>query len=463
MFPDVVIGDIEVVPDTGAPDTWLEGYEQWMDAWQEVTGKALAFFDFDVDWSGNWQPAAAALSRALLKRNIPAGHIYNGNGQTSDADWIAAAEKHMAEFETHEQLVADEAVFQSWEPYPKHLLPETDATSHTYLIDQYFRARTTLALSSGASSGQGTLTDGAGPIMNATVALTAIPLTGSGQPSTYTSSGTVPAGTQDVVFGARVALENCSSVGLPAEFYLTDFTLDAGAAGQLHDDFTNQLSGWGVWGNAALAQVEQSSLHIQVTPGETMGLNSVSLPFAAAGSACTFTVNAMIPAGSRGEGCAIAVFQDASLNELGRAVMQIVPLPVSLAAPQTDASGAFAFNLVPQPAPFELWADYAGSETLWPAAAAVGVGTGPSLAITTSSFGQATAGAAYSQRLAVSGGRSPYLWAAGPLPPGLILRQDGTLMGTPTTAGTWTISASVVDDSSPPQVADLSLQLTVNK
>ena len=462
VFPNVVVGDIEVVPDGGASDTWLESYEQWMDAWQQVTGKPLAFFDFDVDWSGDWHPAVAALSRALLKRNIPAGHIYNGSGQTSDADWIAAAEQHMTEFETHEQLVADEAIFQSWEPYPKHLLPETDATSHTYLVDQYFRARTTLALSSSASSGQGTLTDGAGPITNATVALTALPLTGSGQPSTYTSSGTVPAGTRYIVFGARVALENCSSVALPAELYLTGFTLDAGAAGQIHADFTNQLNGWGIWGNAAIAQVEGTSLHVQVTTGETMGLNSGSLPFTAAGAAYTFTVNAMIPTGSRGDGCAIAVFQDGSFRELSRAVMQIVPLLVALGSLQTDANGAFAFNLAPQPSPFGLWADYADSGALWPAAAAIGIGAPPSLAITTSALPDGTVGSAYAQQLTASGGRLPYLWAAGPLPPGLVLHQDGTLSGTPTTAGTWTISVSVVDDSDPSQAADLSLQLIVH-
>jgi hypothetical protein len=462
LFPDVVVGDIEVVPNGAAIDTWLEGYEQWVDAWQAVTGKPLAFFHYDVDWSSDWKPAAAALTRALAARHVPIGHIYNGDDGASDAAWMALAEEHMTDFETHGALLPDQAIFQSWQAYPKHLLPETDPTAFTYLIDRYFRARTRLTLSSGVSAGQGTLTDGAAAIANATVALAAVPLTGGGQASAYTDSGTVPAGTQFLVFGARVALENCSSVALPAEFYLTDFTLDAGAAGVVHADFTNQLNGWGIWGNASLAQVEQSNLHIQVTPGETMGLNSVSLPFTGAGAAYTFTVHATIPVGSRGDGCVIAVFQDGSFNELGRAAMQIEPLPIALAPLQTDANGAFAFNLAPQPAPFELWADYGGTGALWPAAAAVGVGTGSALAITTVALTDGTAGTAYTQALTVSGGRAPYLWVAGPLPAGLVLHQDGALSGTPTTAGTWTISLSVVDDSAPPQVADASLQLIVH-
>jgi len=172
-------------------------------------------------------------------------------------------------------------------------------------------------------------------------------------------------------------------------------------------------------------------------------------------------VNAMIPAGSHGQGCAIAVFQDAAFNELGRVALQLVPLPIALGALQTDANGAFAFNLAPQPAPFDLWADYSGSAALWPAAAAVGIGTS-ALAITTSALPDGAVGSGYSQPLTASGGRLPYLWATGPLPPGLILHQDGTLSGTPTMAGTWTISASVVDDSDPSQVADRFLQLIIH-
>ena len=462
VFPDVVVGDIEVVPHGGAIDTWLESYEQWMDAWQQVTGQPLAFFDFDVDWNADWQPAASALTRALLERHIPAGHIYNGNGQSSDADWMAAAEQHLAETETREQLLADEAIFQSWEPYPKHDLPETDPSALTYLIDRYFLARSQLTLASSASSGQGTLTANAAPLANATVTLTGAPLSGSGQSGAYTDSGTVPTGTQYLVFGARVALENCSTVALPAEFYVTDFTLDAGAAGQVQADFTNQLNGWGIWGNPSIAQVEQSSLHVQVTPGETMGLNSNSLPFVAAGAAYTFTVHAVIPLGSRGDGCVIAVFQDGSFNELGRAAMQIVPLPIAFGSLQTDSNGAFAFNLAAQPSPFVLWADYAGSSTHWPAAAAAGVGTGPALSITTTALPDATAGSAYTQTLHVSGGHAPYLWAAGPVPPGLVLHQNGTLSGIPASAGTWMISLSVVDDSAPTQLADVALQLIVH-
>ena len=461
VFPDVVVGDIESLPN-GAADAWLSGYEQWIDAWQAVTGKPLAFFHFDIDWSTEWQPGAAALTHAVRARHIPVGHIYNGNSGQSDAAWLALAEAHMEQFETHAGLIPDEAIFQSWEAYPKHLLPETDPTAFTYLIDRYFRARPALALTASSSTAQGTLTAAAAPLTAAPLTLTSMPLSGPGTPDTYLQSGSVPAGTQYVVFGARVAQENCSSLALPAEFYLSAFTLDAGSAGTLHADFSGGLSGWGIWGDAAVAQVEGTSLHVQLALGQTMGLNSDPLPFSAAGAPYTFTVNAMIPTSSRGEGCAIAVFLDTSQSEISRTVIQVVPQAVALGSLQTDTNGAFAFSLTPQPSPYVLWADYAGTDTLWPAAAAVGINAAAPLSVTTSALPDASVGAPYAQSLASNGGRSPYLWVAGPMPPGLVLGPAGSISGTPTRAGAYMLAVSVVDDSGPPQAADATLALVIH-
>lgn len=70
------------------------------------------------------------------------------------------------------------------------------------------------------------------------------------------------------------------------------------------------------------------------------------------------------------------------------------------------------------------------------------------LAITTASLPGGTAGAAYSQTLAATGGTQPYAWslASGSLPPGLSLNgTSGAITGTPTTAGTFTFTARVTD------------------
>jgi len=459
VFPDAHVGDIEGLPNG---DSWLSAYAQFTDAWQAVTGKPLAFFHFDVDWSQEWKPATAALTQMLKKRNIPIGHIYNGGGGTSDASWIALAEQHMADFETHAALTPDEVILQSWMPYPKHLLPETDPTSFTYLVDQYFRGRTTLTLSAGIAPGQGTLTSAAGPVANAAVTLTGVPLTGSGTPSVYSYSDVMPAGAQYVVFGARVAVENCSNVPPPAEFYLTSFTLDAGAAGQLSADFSNGLTGWSIWGSPSIAQVENGTLHAQVIPGETMWLDSASLPFAAAGAPYKLSVTATIPPGSRGSGCVFAVFQDSSVTEIARAVIRLAPQSIDFGSQQTDAAGTFAFNLATPAGPQVLWADYPGSDSLWPAASSVFLNPTASVTITTNNLPDATVGAAYSQTLGASGGLAPYLWAGGTMPPGLLLSQEGILSGTPTKLGSYALALSVVDDSDPAQLAGTTLNLTIH-
>jgi len=319
VFPDVVVGDIEVVPDAAAIDTWLGAYQQWFDAWQAETGRPFAFFHFDVDWASDWK------------------------------------------------------------------------------------------------------------------------------------------------FGARAGWEGCDLVGAqPAEFLLTDFTLDAGAAGRLSADFANGLTGWGIWGNAALAQLQGASLHALVASGQTLGLNSVSLASPAAPAAYTFTVHATIPSGGPGGGCVIAVFQDASYVELNRAVIPILPLPVSLGPAQTDANGVYSVPIAPLPAGSTLSAQYAGSDALWPAAAAIVLGPQPVPVIGTASLPDGSVGGAYAQTLTASGGVPPYLWVAGILPPGLSLRQDGTLRGTPTAAGSYTVSLSVVDHAASPQAADASLQLLIH-
>jgi hypothetical protein len=464
VFPDVIVGDIEVLPDFDSVDAWLGPYQQWLDAWRAETGKPFAFFHFDVDWTSDWKPSAAALARALRGRHIAVGQIYIGDADAgTDASWIASAVQHAADVEIGVGLEPDQVIFQSWEPRPMHVLPETDATAFTYVIDRYFRDRTRLTLNAATGTAQGQLTGPGGPLAQTTIELTATPSSGTGQVAAYQYSGTAPIGTQSVVFGARVGMEGCDLVGTqPAAFSLTDFALDAGAAGQLFDDFLQGLNGWGTWGTAAAPQVQGTSLNALVLPGQSLGLNSTSLPLSASGAAYTLTIHATLPPGGVGGGCAIAVFLDANNVEITRAVVPLVPLPVSIGPVQTDANGRYSVPLMPLPDGASLSAQYAGSDTLWPAGASAVLGPRAVPAVATASLPDGKVGNAYSQTLVASGGIAPYLWVAGPLPPGLTLSQDGTLSGTPTAAGTYTLSLSVVDHAASPQAADASLHVVIH-
>jgi hypothetical protein len=117
---------------------------------------------------------------------------------------------------------------------------------------------------------------------------------------------------------------------------------------------------------------------------------------------------------------------------------------------------------MPQPDGTSLTAQYAGSDILWPAGVSAVLGPQAVPVVATASLPDATIGSAYSQTLVASGGIAPYLWVAGPLPPGLTLAQNGTLSGTPTVAGSYTLSLSVVDHAASPQAADANLQVVIH-
>jgi len=142
VFPGVQVGDIEPVPPPDAPD-WLERYTAFFDAWK-AAGPPLAFFHCDINWDvfPNWITDVESLRKVLVDRGIPFGMIYNGLDRKTDADWMQAAETHFKAYETGTGIIPDQVVFLTWESHPTHVLPETDPTALSHLIDAYFSERT---------------------------------------------------------------------------------------------------------------------------------------------------------------------------------------------------------------------------------------------------------------------------------------------------------------------------------
>ena len=84
--------------------------------------------------------------------------------------------------------------------------------------------------------------------------------------------------------------------------------------------------------------------------------------------------------------------------------------------------------------------------------------------ITTASIPGATEGAGYSTTLSATGGTPGYTWslALGSPPPGVSLNPAGTIVGTPTSAGTFGFTAKVTDAASGTATQALSLTVTSN-
>jgi len=82
------------------------------------------------------------------------------------------------------------------------------------------------------------------------------------------------------------------------------------------------------------------------------------------------------------------------------------------------------------------------------------------LTITTATLPSVVAGTAYSVPLAATGGDAPYTWAVQGLPAGIIASVGGALTGTPTTAGSYTVSATVTDSKGATAAQRFSLTVT---
>ena len=88
----------------------------------------------------------------------------------------------------------------------------------------------------------------------------------------------------------------------------------------------------------------------------------------------------------------------------------------------------------------------------------------PPVIITTTSLSNATAGAAYSNTLTATGGKAPYTWTliSGSLPTGVTVQSAGSISGTTSQTGQFSITIQVTDSSLPQQISSEPLTLTVN-
>jgi hypothetical protein len=142
-FPNVVVGDTEPT-DIAEQDHWKEDLGAWASGFRTQTGRPLAFVHLDIPFNRPGEEGFAVdfyrqvekLKQQGLVTAI--GVIYDGTPtDSSDEQWIRDAKEHIHLIEDKHGLHPDQALIQSWQAYPQHVLPEASAGSLTGLINYY--------------------------------------------------------------------------------------------------------------------------------------------------------------------------------------------------------------------------------------------------------------------------------------------------------------------------------------
>ncbi len=378
QFPEVIIGDIEPFP-VSAPN-WLSQYQAGIVAFRNALGFPLAFFHSDLNWNAaSYLSDIASVRRMAASEGVPFGIIYDGNGtDTTDAQWIQFAIQRMVTNELAQGL-PDSVIFQSWMPYPKKLLPESDPDSFTSLINRYARPRTSLTINPGSSEIVGKLTDSTGKaVISAPVTVVMQPSGGGGVTWTYPLAGTVPATTAQAT--VKICVNLCGSHGTnDMTVYSYRYT---GSVNPLTVDFSHGLSGWGLWSKTAVLQLGSDSegafLHVSATATQVADIDAPIFAVAP-GSSYNLAIRARVSADSDGSGYFAIVFLDSSGKEVSRDTLPFAPATLPLGTAQTAKDGSYLVQFKPQ-APgtnFQVIASYAGSEALWPSRAAAALRFSP--------------------------------------------------------------------------------------
>ena len=360
VFPQVQIGDIEVVGPNRAHTDELSG---WADAYRAAAGVPFAFLHTDVDWSDAAMRNLVPLAAAMRQRNVPFGIIYNADADAlTDAAWTQSALDHITFIESVLGLHPDEAIFQTWVRNPTHLLPETQAGTLSNVAYQYLHAAPSLTLARSGDAVAGRLTDAHGaPIANAPVALTAIDANARMGLTDRTLTGTVPAKAASVVVGIRSDLEASCVCDGPATVTVNTIHYREPTTGRTRDVRPGPALMPGV--DVAVAATRT----LRLTQGTPYAPNLRQFPVTA-GVPFTLDVAMRATANAETAGYVTLIFFDAAGTGLGRTMLWFRPSHRDLGSAVTDRTGRFSLALPSDVlyAGGAVRAAYAGSATARP-------------------------------------------------------------------------------------------------
>jgi len=334
VFPAMRVGDIEPVGNP-EPKDWLAQIAQWSEAYRRAAGEKLAFIRADVNWSGPWQPALSGFVRQLRAAGIGYGIIYNGgSGSRGAVEWARQAEEEFAGLEADPAMIPDHAMIQSWTPWPKRNLPETESGTLTNLVIRYIAAESRLTVAREGDAIAGRLTDAAGhPIAGARIAVQAV---GNGRARlgvTETVTGQVPAAAASGLFALRINTE-CRCDG-PADVALGRLTYAEPGRAPVALPIASPK-----------AQSAGGLDRYVATPGQQVMVNTSPFPVTP-GATFTLTVPMQASAASHDSGVVGVVFLDKAGNGIQRQVVPFSAGHADAGSAVTGADGRFAVRPPP--------------------------------------------------------------------------------------------------------------------
>lgn len=372
--PDIVIGDAEPLWTNVTPERMLE----WTDAYAAAAGEPLAFLQVDVDWDhrADWPMAVRSIEDGARARGIEFGPIYNGGEAASDAEWVDLTLQRAFTYEEVAGGRPDQVLLQSWMDHPDYVLPETDPSTFSGLINRYFALRTQIAVTvAAASTDRVTLTstlsttDGA-PIANA-------PLTASLQPvgSHYQLlrfDGRVPDGVRSAIVAVRVNTEGAGPGPANLRIYSVGFTQGGSDANLVSNGhFAQGESDWGSYGTGKASVVSSDRgtgkmLNLRASSHDSINVDHPEFAVTP-GSDYTLEIGAAVPAESAGTAYIAVIWVGAT--EVDRDRLFLTPQPIELDGATTDERGdaTFGQQLALDAGPYIVTVRFAGGADHWPA------------------------------------------------------------------------------------------------
>jgi hypothetical protein len=281
-FPNVRIGIDDPVM-LYKPDEWEPAMREFLEVYQREFGEPMGFVrlecaSFQVR---EWLPRYVAAEKFLRSMGVPIGELVTGDAaDKSDAEWVRKAEERYAVWESEGRSTPAQVVFQTWMERPTRILPESESTTLTHLLNGYFRERSVLKLTVTRSAIYGHLTDSSGEALAGRhVALRALP--GFKEASVVHRSflGTVPKEARFAQAGLRIGLEGSRAGLARLTFGPVQYAENELGGQKVVWSFDGESKDWNVHATAPTKVIpaestEPARLQMNVESGQTVLLNS---------------------------------------------------------------------------------------------------------------------------------------------------------------------------------------------